>query len=52
MEQREKGKLQEDNDVMLHNLETGDEYPCDTTEVNGRLVISINWDKEPDWDLK
>ena len=52
LEQREKGKLQEDSDVMLHNLETGDEYPCDITEVNGRLVVSINWDKEPDWDLK
>ena len=52
LEQREKGKLQEDSDVMLHNLETGDEYPCDITEVNSRLVISINWNKEPDWDLK
>lgn len=34
-----------DNDVMLHNLETGDEYPCDILEIpTGRLVMTINWD--------
>ena len=52
LEQKENGKLQEHSDVMLHNIETGDEYPCDIAEVNGKLVISIDWDKEPDWDLK
>lgn len=30
--------------VMVHNIETGDEYPCDTTVFsdNDRLVLSIN----------
>lgn len=30
--------------VMVHNIETGDEYPCDTTVFsdNNRLVLSIN----------
>ena len=41
---REKGKLQENDDVILHNIETGDEYPCDIVEINGRLVMAINWD--------
>lgn len=32
--------------VMVHNIETGDEYPCDTTVFsdNNRLVLSINND--------
>jgi len=41
---REKGQLQENDDVMLHNIETGDECPCDILEINGRLVMAINWD--------
>ena len=41
---REKGQLQENNHVMLHNIETGDEYPCDIVAINGRLVMAINWD--------
>ena len=30
--------------VMVHNIETGDEYPCDTNVFsdNNRLVLSIN----------
>jgi hypothetical protein len=29
--------------VMVHNIETGDEYPCETTvfDDNNRLVLSI-----------
>lgn len=37
------GKLEEENDVMLYNIETDDEYPCDLLEVDGRLVMAINW---------
>jgi len=45
LDQKEKGLLEEDADVMLHNLETGDEYPCDVLEIpTGRLVMAINWD--------
>lgn len=45
LEQKEKGLLEEDADVMLHNLETGDEYPCAVLEIpTGRLVMAINWD--------
>lgn len=40
---KNEGKLPE-NDVMLHNIETGDEYPCDVLELDGRLVMAINWD--------
>ena len=40
---KEEGKLEE-NDVMLHNIETADEYPCDILEVDGRLVMAINWE--------
>lgn len=28
--------------VMVHNVETADEYPCDTLIINDRLVLSIN----------
>jgi hypothetical protein len=28
--------------VMVHNMETDDEYPCDTLIINDRLVLSIN----------
>ena len=41
-----RGELPSEDDVMLHNLETGDEYPCDVLAVDNRLVISINWDIE------
>jgi hypothetical protein len=44
LEQREKGLLPEEYDVMMHNVETGDEYPCDILQVDGRLVMAINWD--------
>lgn len=44
LKQREKGLLQEDRDIMMHNIETGDEYPCDVLEIDGRLVMAINWD--------
>ena len=44
LEQKEKGLLREDHDVMMHNIETGDEYPCDVLEIDGRLVMAINWD--------
>jgi len=44
LEQKEKGLLQEDCDVLLHNIETGDEYPCDVLKIDGRLVMAINWD--------
>lgn len=40
---KHEGKLPE-NDVMLHNIETGDEYPCDLLELEGKLYIAINWD--------
>ena len=52
LEQREKGLLQEDHYVFVHNIETGDEYLCDVLELDGRLVIGINYNTEPDWDLK
>jgi len=42
-ELKHKGKLPE-NDVMLQNIETGDEYPCDVLKIDGRLVMAINWD--------
>ena len=35
------GKLEE-NDVMLYDIETSDEYPCDLLEVDDRLVMAIN----------
>ncbi len=38
---KKEGKLEE-NDVMLYNIETADEYPCDLLEVDGRLVMVIN----------
>lgn len=41
---QDKGKLPAEDDVMLHNIETGDDYPCDVFEVEGRLVMAINWD--------
>jgi len=44
LEQKEKGLLQENHDVMMHNIETGDEYPCDVLKIDGRLVMAINWD--------
>lgn len=44
LEQREKGLLQEDWDVFVHNIETGDEYLCDVVELDGRLVIGFNLD--------
>jgi hypothetical protein len=44
LEQKEKGLLQEDSDIMMHNIETGDEYPCDVLAIDGRLVMAINWD--------
>ena len=28
--------------VMVHNAETGDEYTCDTWNINGRLVLVFN----------
>lgn len=42
--QREEGTLPNDHDVLLHNIETGDEYPCDVLEIDGKLVMAINWD--------
>ena len=30
--------------VMAHNGETGDEYPLDTFEIDGRLVLAFNFD--------
>tara|TARA_B100001778_G_C18556187_1_gene615481 strand:+ start:397 stop:579 length:183 start_codon:yes stop_codon:yes gene_type:complete len=43
---KDRGELPSEDDVMLHNLETGDEYPCDVFEVDNKLVMSINWDIE------
>jgi len=31
--------------VMIHNVETNDEYTCDTLIINGRLVLGINLDE-------
>ena len=42
LEQREKGLLPEDHDVFIHNVETGDEYPGDVFEIDGRLVMAFN----------
>lgn len=42
LEQREKGLLPEDYDVMIHNVETGDEYLADVFEIDGRLVMAFN----------
>lgn len=28
--------------VMIHNMETDDEYTCDTLIIDGRLLLSIN----------
>lgn len=28
--------------VMVHNLETDDEYPCDTLIINDKLILAIN----------
>tara|TARA_B100002019_G_scaffold126423_1_gene108875 strand:+ start:4320 stop:4505 length:186 start_codon:yes stop_codon:yes gene_type:complete len=41
---KNEGTLPENDDVMLHNIESGDEYPCDVLEIDDRLVIAINWD--------
>lgn len=46
------GKLPHNEDVMWHNLETGDEWPCDTVFIQSdpyakpldRLVLATNWD--------
>tara|TARA_Y100000389_G_scaffold19883_1_gene17260 strand:- start:14336 stop:14518 length:183 start_codon:yes stop_codon:yes gene_type:complete len=43
---KDRGELPSEDDVMLHNLETDDEYPCDVFEVDNKLVMSINWDIE------
>lgn len=42
--QRDKNPELFNQHVMVHNIETGDEYPCDTTifSDNHRLVLSIN----------
>lgn len=42
LEQREKGLLQEDHDVFIRNVETGDEYLADVFEIDGRLVMAFN----------
>ena len=42
LEQKEKGLLPEDHDVMMYNAETGDEFPCDIFEIDGRLVMAFN----------
>ena len=42
LEQREKGLLPEDYDVMIHNAETGDEYLADVFKIDGRLVMAFN----------
>jgi hypothetical protein len=39
------------SDVSFHNLETGDEHPCDTWEITDqnqepRLVLGINFSQE------
>lgn len=31
--------------VMIHNMETDDEYTCDTLMINDRLVLSINYEE-------
>lgn len=32
--------------VMIHNVETDDEYTCDTLIINNRLVLAINLDAD------
>lgn len=39
------GNLPTEDDVVWHNLETGDEAPCETVYLeNKRLVLATNWD--------
>lgn len=42
LENRERGLLQENHDVMIYNAETGDEYLADVFEIDGRLVMAFN----------
>ena len=44
--EKEKGRLAEDNYVMIHNIETGDEHYCDTLVLDNtnRLVLGMNYE--------
>lgn len=46
LQEKEAGRLAEDNYVMIHNIETGDEYYCDTLVLDNtdRLVLGINYE--------
>lgn len=44
LELEAQGNLPNDHDVMMHNIETGDEYPCVVVQVDKRLVMGINGD--------
>ena len=47
LKEKEAGRLVEDNYVMIHSIETGDEYYCDTLVLDNtdRLVLGINYDE-------
>ena len=45
-EEQKNGSLPEDDDVLIHNVETGDEYACDVFRVDDRLVVGVNWSDE------
>lgn len=42
-EEKKNGSLPEDEDVLMHNIETGDEYPCNVFRFDDRLLLGINW---------
>lgn len=43
--EREAGRLEENQYVMIHNIETGDEHYCDTLEINNRVVLAHNYEE-------
>lgn len=44
LELKKQNKLPENDEIILHNVETDDEYLCDIITVNDRLVMAINWE--------
>ena len=46
LQEKQAGRLVEDNYVMIHNIETGDEHYCDTIILDNtnRLVLAMNYE--------
>jgi predicted choloylglycine hydrolase len=46
LQEKQAGRLVEDNHVMIHNIETGDEHYCDTIVLDNtnRLVLAMNYE--------